>query len=51
VLALRPAGGFNNDLSWSEKSEIADLVVGIKWRALLPDALPVRVDCKVILAR
>lgn len=29
VLAVRVAGGFKNDLSWSEKSEIADVVVDI----------------------
>lgn len=29
VLAVRVAGRFKNDLSWSEKSEIADVVVDI----------------------
>jgi hypothetical protein len=27
VSAVRPAGGINNGLSWSEKSKIADVVV------------------------
>lgn len=51
VLAVRVAREFKNDLSWSEKSEIADVVVDISGVHGYPTHLPVRDDYKVILAR
>ena len=51
MLAVRPARRFNNNLSWSEKSEIADVVVDISGVHCYPTHCLCGFDCEVMLAK